>query len=187
MKILDIGCGKRKIKGAIGIDCEKDSDADLICDLNKFPYSFKNNTFDLIYCFDILEHLNDIIKVIDELYRISKQEAKIIISVPHFSSHNSYTDLTHKRAFAVRSFDFFVKEESSVVKYSNQKSQFRIIKKEIIPNRFIFKFNKKWIKIPNIPLKYIINFSPLTQDIYERFFPFILTAEAVHFELKVIK
>ena len=67
MKILDLGCGKRKHKGAIGIDSEKDSAADIIHDLNKFSYPFKNNTFDLIYCYDILEHLDNIIKVIEEL------------------------------------------------------------------------------------------------------------------------
>ncbi len=187
MEILDLGCGKRKHEGAVGIDCEKDSAADVIHDLNKFPYPFKDNTFDLIYCFDILEHLDDIIKVMEELYRISKPGAKIIIGTPHFSSHNTYTDLTHKRAFAVRSFDFFTNEESSIIKYSHQKAQFRIIKKRIKPNRFIFNFRRKWIKIPNIPLEYLINLSPLTQDIYERFLAFIFTAEAVYFELKVIK
>lgn len=186
-KILDLGCGKRKHEGAVGIDCEKSSSADIIHDLNKFPYPFKDNTFDLIYCSDILEHLNDVIKVIQELYRISKPGAKIIIGAPHFSSHNAYTDLTHKRSFAVRSFDFFSIEESSIIKYSHQKARFRIIKKKIILNRFIFKFRGKWIKIRNILFTYLINISPLTQDIYERFFAFIFTAESVRFELEVIK
>ena len=38
MKILDLGCGKRKRKGTVGIDISKDTDADIIHDLNKFPY-----------------------------------------------------------------------------------------------------------------------------------------------------
>ena len=37
MKILDFGCGKRKQKGATGIDISKDTDADVIHDLNVFP------------------------------------------------------------------------------------------------------------------------------------------------------
>ena len=32
MKILDLGCGKRKRKGAIGIDISEDTDADVIHD-----------------------------------------------------------------------------------------------------------------------------------------------------------
>ena len=42
MKILDLGCGKRKQKDAIGVDMSEDSDADVIHDLNKFPYPFEN-------------------------------------------------------------------------------------------------------------------------------------------------
>ena len=186
-KILDLGCGKRKHKGAIGIDYEKDSNADIIWDLNKVPYPFEDNTFDLVYCSDILEHLDNIIKVIEELYRISKHGAKIIIGSPHFSSHNAYTDLTHRRAFAIRSFDFFSDDETSVIKYSHLNARFKILTKKIIPNRFIFKFRGKWLKIRNIPLEFLINLSPFTQDIYERFFTFIFTAEGVYFELKVIK
>jgi len=185
--ILDLGCGKRKYKSAIGIDAAKNSDADIIHDLNKFPYPFNDNTFDYIYCNDILEHLDNIIEVIEELYRISKSRAKIIIRSPHFSSHNAYTDLTHKRAFGIRSFDFFTNEQSSVIKYLHTKAQFKIIKKKIKPNRFIFKFKGKWIKIRNIVLEYLININSLTQDIYERFFSFIFTAEGVYFELEVIK
>jgi len=37
MKILDLGCGKRKRKGATGIDISKYADADVVHDLNVFP------------------------------------------------------------------------------------------------------------------------------------------------------
>lgn len=47
IKILNLSCGKRKIKNAIGVDCIKDSDADIICDLSMFFYPFKNNAFDI--------------------------------------------------------------------------------------------------------------------------------------------
>ena len=185
--MLDLGCGKRKIKGCLGIDISPDSDADVVHDLNKFPYPFKNNSFDIIYARDCLEHLDEIIKTIEEIYRIAKPKAKIFISVPHFSSHNYYTDLTHQRAFAVRSFDFFSPDESSVIKYLRPKACFKIVGKKIEPNRFIFKLKNRLIKVRNRPLHFLINLSPLVQDIYERFFAFILTAEGIHFELEAIK
>lgn len=187
IKKLDLGCGKRKVKGCIGMDISPDSDADVIHDLNKLPYPFKANSFDVIYAHDCLEHLNEVIKVMEEIYRIAKPGAKIFITVPHFTSHNFYTDLTHQRAFAVRSFDFFSPDESSVIKYLHPKARFKIVSKKIEPNRFIFKFRNKWIKIRNQPLYFLINLSPLIQDIYERFFAFIFTAEGIHFELKAIK
>ena len=59
MKILDLGCGCHKMPGAIGVDFNPNSDADIIYDLNAFPYPFPDNEFDLIHCDGILEHLDD--------------------------------------------------------------------------------------------------------------------------------
>ena len=42
MKILELGCGKRKRKGAIGIDISKDTDADVIHNLSKY---YKSDIF----------------------------------------------------------------------------------------------------------------------------------------------
>jgi hypothetical protein len=49
MKILDVGCGKNKRKGAIGIDIDPNSDADVIHDLNIFPWPFNDNELILYY------------------------------------------------------------------------------------------------------------------------------------------
>jgi len=185
--ILDMGCGKRKLSNAIGVDINEESDADVVCDLNKIPYPFKDNSVDKIRFADCLEHIEDVPKVMEEVYRISKPQAKINIASPHFSSHNFYTDLTHKRAFGLRSFDFYSDQDSIVVKYMRPAARFKIVKRCIEPNPFVFKWGKSIIKIRNLPLNFIINSSSFAQDIYERFFAFILTAEGVHFELEVIK
>lgn len=187
MSQLDLGCGRRKKKGCIGVDISADSDADIVHDLNQFPYPFEANSFDIIHASDCLEHLDDIINVMEEVHRIAKPKAKVLITVPHFSSHNFYTDLTHKHPFGVRSLDFFSPDESSVIKYLQPKACFRIISKRIEPNRLIFNFMGRWIKIRNRLLGFLINLTPLVQDIYERFFAFVFTAEGVHFELEVIK
>lgn len=70
MKILDVGCGTAKIKGAIGIDRIKLDGVDIVHDLNKFPWLFKDKTFDEIYMNDIIEHLDDTIKVMEECCRL---------------------------------------------------------------------------------------------------------------------
>ena len=84
MKILDLGCGKRKRKGAIGVDISEDTDADVIHDnnLNVFPYPFVDNEFDYVYADNVIEHLDNVVKVLEELHRISKNGATIKIIVP---------------------------------------------------------------------------------------------------------
>jgi len=78
MKILDIGCGKDKIKGegviVIGVDIDPNHKANVVHNLNKFPYPFKDDEFDEIICFNILENLENIPNVIKEIYRIGKKE-----------------------------------------------------------------------------------------------------------------
>ena len=128
MKILDLGCGKRKRKGTIGIDISKDTDADIIHDLNKFPYPFSDNEFDYVYADNIIEHLDDVVKVLEELHRITKNGATIKIIVPFFRSIYAFIDPTHKHYFTVRSFDYFDPEKDFNRFYKYSRSYFKVLK-----------------------------------------------------------
>ena len=73
--ILDLGCGKKKVQGAIGIDKVKLEGVDLVHDLASFPYPFDSNSVDKIYCRHVLEHFDTETRnrIIDEIYRILKK------------------------------------------------------------------------------------------------------------------
>lgn len=108
MKILDVGCGNNKADGAIGIDSNPGTQADVIHDLNVFPWPFETNTFERVVCNHIVEHVTDLIMFMEEIHRISRSGAQIEIVTPHFSSCFSYTDPTHVRHLGRRSFDYFM-------------------------------------------------------------------------------
>jgi hypothetical protein len=40
MRTLDVGCGINKLPGSIGIDRNPAGRADVICELDQFPYPF---------------------------------------------------------------------------------------------------------------------------------------------------
>src|SRR3989338_8777134 len=124
IKTLHLGCGMFKIPGSIGIDINKNSHADIIHDLNKFPYPLKANTFEEIIAENILEHLDDIPKVMEEIYRIAKNHATFIITTSHFSSVDSFTDPTHKHFFTSRTFDYFI-PGTDLYKYHYSKTSFK--------------------------------------------------------------
>ena len=107
MKKLNLGCGRDTKKSYVNIDRMKVDGVDVIHDLNKFPYPFKDNTFDEIYCKHILEHLDDFTLVMDELYRISKNNAIIHIRVPFYNSYHAFRDPTHKTFFSYDTFYHF--------------------------------------------------------------------------------
>jgi 2-polyprenyl-3-methyl-5-hydroxy-6-metoxy-1,4-benzoquinol methylase len=179
MKILDLGCGKNKIKkeGAIviGVDIDSTSGADVIHDLNKFPYPFKDNEFDEIICFDILEHLQDIPSVMKELHRIGKNGALVKIRSPHFSSPYASLDPTHLRGFSIFSFDCFCKNKK-IIPHNINWELFLIKKRKII--------FPKLTRTVGILIDFLANKFPLR---YEQYFTFLFQAENIYLELEIIK
>lgn len=172
MKILDLGCGRNKTKGAVGIDFVGSIGADVLHDLNTFPYPFADGEFDSIICKNVMEHLDNVVKVMEELHRIGKNGAEIYIQTPHFSSLYSWQDPTHKHHFARDSFDYFTEETGHSNFYSNVR--FKVIEKRIV-------FGKSLISL--IP-RVLYN---LSARVYEKHFTFIFPANDLRFRLSIIK
>jgi SAM-dependent methyltransferase len=108
MSILDAGCGQAKTPGAIGIDFNPNTAADIVHDLNRYPWPLADSTFDRIVCSHIVEHIADLIRFMEEVHRLGRPGALVDIVTPHFSSRFSYTDPTHVRHLSLFSFDYFV-------------------------------------------------------------------------------
>ncbi len=108
MKKLNLGCGKDIREGYVNLDLVKLEGVDVVCDVNK-KLPFKDDYFDEIMAYDILEHVNDMPKVLKELHRILKKGGILRIKVPHFLESSAYADPTHKNFFAYNTFDYFVK------------------------------------------------------------------------------
>ncbi len=111
--ILDIGCGTDKVQGAVGIDRVKLPGVDVVHDLNKFPYPFKNETFDEVYLLDVIEHLDNVVGVIEECYRLLKPGGKLHIRVVYWNHKYAWSDPTHNRGFSEISFEFFTGKRRS--------------------------------------------------------------------------
>ena len=108
MKILDIGCGNAKTPGAIGIDSNPNTQADIVHDLDVYPWPLEDNLFDRIVCSHIVEHVADFVRFVEEVHRVAKPGAIVEIVTPHFSSRYAYTDPTHRRFLSLFAFDYFI-------------------------------------------------------------------------------
>ena len=118
VKILDIGCGRHKTPGAVGIDSNPRSDADVLHDLDSVPYPFPDDEFDLIVGNQVIEHVDDILAVMAELYRIARPGAVIRLDTPHYSDIASYTDPTHRHHLTTESFSYFTGRRTDFDFYS---------------------------------------------------------------------
>ena len=137
---LNIGCGKDIKPGFVNIDIVNLPGVDKVVNLDKYPWPFKDNTFEYIYCASVLEHVENVVKFLEEVSRISKDNSIVDIRVPHFSSMGAYKDPTHKHFFTYYSFDYFTKKENYNF-YSD--IRFKILKRKIIYPRILFIF--EWI------------------------------------------
>lgn len=107
MIVLDLGCGTRKRHGSIGADLLPLPGVDVVCDLTQFPYPFAESTADEIHLNHVIEHLDNPVKALEEVWRIARPGAAVYIRVPHFTGRYAWKDPTHKRCFTSESFDYF--------------------------------------------------------------------------------
>jgi len=86
--VLDLGCGQgnREIQKAISLEnvyCGVDffGECDIKHDFNKFPYPVADNLFDVVFCLQTLEHLENPFEAMKEMKRITRKD--IVIGVPN--------------------------------------------------------------------------------------------------------
>src|SRR5262245_36420082 len=75
---LDFGCGPNKKEGFIGVDTIKFDKVDLVLDIGKAKWPWKDNSVDEAHASHFLEHLTaeERIHFVNELYRVLKVNAK---------------------------------------------------------------------------------------------------------------
>ncbi|MFH0831609.1 MAG: methyltransferase domain-containing protein [archaeon] len=100
---LNLGCGTDIKKGYVNMDKIKGQGIDLVWDLNKIPYPFKDNSIEQIYASNILEHIDLSIPLfLKEAKRILKKDGLLIVRVPiGFVSLSIF----HKRFFSIGDFN----------------------------------------------------------------------------------
>lgn len=115
---VDIGCGKAKREGFVGVDIIPFEGVDIVMNAGKDKWPFRDGSVDEVHCSHFVEHLepNERIHFANELYRVLKKPeydaaGKLVkglatVIVPHWASQRAYGDMTHKWP-AVSEFWFY--------------------------------------------------------------------------------
>ena len=172
MKKLNLGCGKDIRKGYINLDIFESEGVDVIYDLNKIPYPFPDNHFEEVLVKGILEFMDDLLKILEELYRICKSKAIIEIRVPAFPSPYSAQNLRIKNFFSYTTFESFKKDGGNDTHF--YKPEFKTLER-----RFIYSYNPK--------LRWINFFVNIFPKFYSRFLFNIFPSDGLYFKLEVVK
>jgi predicted SAM-dependent methyltransferase len=168
---IELGCGKNKKKGYIGIDCLPLAGVDIVTDLEKGLPFLPDNSVDIIYSKSLLEHIDNFEILMHEIWRVLKPTGKKILFVPHFSNPFYYSDYTHRRFFGLYSFEYFSKSQSRFKrKVPNFYSDFGFCTESLI-----LEFDSMWFsrRIIKRILKFVFNMNSWTQELYEENFCYL--------------
>jgi hypothetical protein len=107
---LDLGCGPNPKPGFVGVDKYKMKGVDVVLDIGKDKWPWKDNSVDEVNCTHFLEHITNFngkwerTHFFNELYRVMKKGAKATIVIPHWCSERYYGDPTHCEPFSEMAF-----------------------------------------------------------------------------------
>jgi len=180
-QVLDVGCGWNKTPGAIGIDSNPRTHADVVHDLGVFPYPFADDEFDQVVCRHVAEHVPDVMAFVTELWRIAKPGARITITTPHYSNPDWPTDPTHRNHFNSYSFNCFIEERQVFPFYTEVKLK---------PMRIYVSLANLWRATG---LELIVNLDQrwpgfrFTRKFWEFYLSFIFRGKELQFEFEVVK
>ena len=145
---LNLGCGHKLIAGYVNIDNDSGVNPDHIVNIGVDVLPFEDNFFDEVLASHILEHINNYIFIMKELYRVCKHNATIEIIIPHHRSDWYYDDPTHVRPITINSFQLFSKKycQKHIDEYSSSNG---MALKENIDFEVIdvkVRFHDKWVE-----------------------------------------
>jgi SAM-dependent methyltransferase len=106
-RILDVGCGPAKYPGAIGVDMNPNTAADVLCHLDKGRLPFRDNSFDEVRALHVIEHVEDVLATMEEFHRVTRPGGTIFLVTPHYTDYTSFRDPTHRWHLNTESFLYF--------------------------------------------------------------------------------
>lgn len=174
-RVLDVGCGIQKFPGSIGIDRNPASHADVMCDLDSFPYPFRDGCFDAVRAVHVIEHVSDVIRAMEEFHRIAGEHGRVLIVTPHYTDFSSFCDPTHKWHLNSFSFRYFGSDHGGFGYYS--RARFREISVHV---RLLALW--RWVGF-----EFLVNRFLWFRRFWEYYLCFVVRGKVMEFEFEAMK
>ena len=110
MSKLNVGCGRNIIEGWINLDSYPLPGVDVVADLEKCssqPLPFADESIDEFLLSHVIEHISNVLPLMQELWRIAKPGARLVSRTPYGSSDDAFEDPTHVRPYFLHSYRYF--------------------------------------------------------------------------------
>jgi 2-polyprenyl-3-methyl-5-hydroxy-6-metoxy-1,4-benzoquinol methylase len=168
-RVLDIGCGRNKLPGSVGLDYMDLPGVDIVANLDE-RLPFEDGEFDVVHSNQVLEHVPNMIGLIGEIHRVLKPSGLMIARVPYFRSSWAAVDPTHIRNFTLLSLNYFSKGTYEYENYRFSETSFSELTTYLDDNyppgplRLLFSsLARRWPhRFENCALSFLYPFQSLT-------------------------
>lgn len=169
--ILHLGAGKKYHPEAVNVDLVAATNPDVVHNLDVTPWPLPADHFREVWAYDVIEHLTDVVRAMEEVHRVCADGAVVKITVPHYSCANAFTDPTHKHYFSAASFNYFTgdNEFDFYTTRRFKKRAAKIVFHPTLVNKLIHRLANRW------------------PAAYERRWAWTFPAWYLYFELIVVK
>ncbi len=107
---LNVGCGRDILPGWVNLDKFALPGVDLVADLDECasnPLALPDDSVEEFLLSHVIEQVKYPLPLMQELWRVAKDGAKMVIKVPHGASDEAWEDPSHVRAYYTNSFGYF--------------------------------------------------------------------------------
>ncbi len=171
---LDIGCGLNKQPGAVGLDRNRHTVADVVGDVDRGALPFRDDSFESVYLIHVIEHVADVVATMEEVHRVLRPGGRVLIETPHCSDASSFADPTHR--WHLNSFSFRYFTETGGFDYYSR-CRFRQVCLRVKLLRF-------WRLLG---FEFAVNRSRVFRKFWEYYLCYLIRGKALVFELESLK
>lgn len=102
----------------MGIDRLPGTAADIVWDLDQFPWPVESDSFDQVRLIHVIEHVGDVLRTMEEIHRILRPGGRVILETPHYTDFSSWCDPSHRWHLNTYSFRYFGDDNAGYGYYS---------------------------------------------------------------------
>ena len=174
-RILDVGCGINKYPGSVGIDRIAGTAADVLVDVDHFPYPFRDQSFDHLRAVHVIEHVSDVIRTMEEFHRLLRSGGTVYIATPHYTDFSSFCDPTHRWHLNSFSLRYFGADNAGFGYYSHARFREKHLHVRLLSLWRLLEFEA------------LVNAFPRFRRFWEHYLCFVVRGKSIEWELEAVR
>lgn len=138
LKKINLGCGRRPLKGFVNLDKKPGDGVDVVADLEQPLDTHLHSQFDRLLMHHSFEHISNQIQLMEQLWLIARPGAELVIVCPYGSSDNAWEDPTHVKPIFKDTFIYFSPLVYGAADYAPQ-CDWRFVRREFRLDKSFFE------------------------------------------------